>query len=142
MAVEPDRGEAGRGIAKPGAPPPQGEEAPPHVEPVCVSILTLRRRLFERREAGQGLPEFGLILGLVALVATTANQVSAQPPTTTARPFTLMSVTMLVVKMGTSLQWSIDLDPQGKLVPVPGVGTLVRCLEPARHLHGRPARHG
>jgi len=36
------------------------------------SMESLRFRLFQRNEEGQGLAEYGLILGLVALVAITA----------------------------------------------------------------------
>jgi len=39
---------------------------------ICVYVETLKARLAEKMEAGQGLAEYGLILALVALVAITA----------------------------------------------------------------------
>jgi hypothetical protein len=35
----------------------------------------------------------------------------------------------VVVKMGTTLNWTVDVEPPGILVPVPGVGTLIRGVQ-------------
>jgi hypothetical protein len=43
----------------------------------------------------------------------------------------------VVVKMGTTLDWTVDIEPPGILVPVPGVGTLARGVQ-GIYLAARP----
>jgi hypothetical protein len=81
---------------------------------------------------------------LVALMSLLPGRVTAQQPPVQA-PASSQTVTItpddngqtfqiqvgdrVVVKMGTELDWTVDLDPSGILVPVPGVGTLVRGVQ-------------
>jgi hypothetical protein len=84
------------------------------------------------------------MLAILFFFSATAAQVSAQT-TAPATPATGQTITItpedngqtfhinvgdrVVVKMGDTLDWSVDLDPPGILVPVPGVGTLARGVQ-------------
>jgi len=84
------------------------------------------------------------VIGILAFLAGTPAQAGA-PPTSTQAPASAQTITILpedngqtfniqagdrvVVKLGTDLNWTVDLDPTGILVPVPGVGTLVRGVQ-------------
>jgi hypothetical protein len=50
-------------------------------------------------------------------------------PDDNGQTFHIQTGDRVVVKMGTDLNWTVDVDPPGILVPVPGVGTLVRGVQ-------------
>jgi hypothetical protein len=80
------------------------------------------------------------MLAILFLFSATAARVSAQTTTPPAQTITItpddngqtFNINVgdrVVVKMGDTLKWTVDLDPQGILVPVPGVGTLARGVQ-------------
>ncbi len=82
----------------------------------------------------------GMLAVLLLVWSAGSGQVSAQ---TTAAPGRTITITpadngqtfninvgdRVIVKMGDTLQWTVNLDPQGILIPVPGVGTLQRGVQ-------------
>lgn len=110
--------------------------------------LTVRRQIRDRLRSPGRIVPLGALL-LLAFSLTTISSSPAHADTSTA-PLVITQADngrtlyasvgqTVVLKLGDTLHWTVDVEPPGILIPVPGVGTLARGVQ-GIWLAARPGR--
>jgi hypothetical protein len=100
--------------------------------------LTVPRQIRTHlRVPGRIVPVSALLLLAFSLTAVSSSPARAAPSTaplviTQADNGQTLYATVgqtVVLKLGDTLRWTVDVEPPGILIPVPGVGTLARGVQ-------------